>query len=331
MSRRAWVILALGATCGCSRSSVLPDSADFAAGQEVRPLPTRYLADRFAVAPVTERGDTLEFYTDTGGGLNMLWASAAPRLQMKPTPAISQGDTLHLVDLPAFAPSAWIPLPHAPEPRGARLVITPPDNGIQQGRDGFLGRHWFANRVWVFDYPGQALSLLAHGPKEHAEHQVPLHFQHRWSGRRTTQFPRIRIDVDGEALDLLLDSGATVALAESAQAALAALGSPGAAERGTSFITQSRFDAWRGRHPDWHVVPAADRLTHMPVIEVPRVTIAGYEVGPVWFTMRPDRNFHEYMSQWMDQKIDGALGGSALKYFRVTVDYPNGRATFEKP
>jgi len=27
----------------------------------------------------------------------------------------------------------------------------------------------------------------------------------------------------------------------------------------------------------------------------------------------------------------GALGGSALHYFRVTVDYPNRRATFARP
>ena len=32
----------------------------------------------------------------------------------------------------------------------------------------------------------------------------------------------------------------------------------------------------------------------------------------------------------MDKKIDGALGGSALKYFRVHVDYPRGLAVFDK-
>jgi hypothetical protein len=47
--------------------------------------------------------------------------------------------------------------------------------------------------------------------------------------------------------------------------------------------------------------------------------------------MRPDRNFHEYMSQWTDRRIEGALGGSALRYFRVVVDYPNAIAIFDRP
>jgi hypothetical protein len=32
----------------------------------------------------------------------------------------------------------------------------------------------------------------------------------------------------------------------------------------------------------------------------------------------------------MDRPIDGALGGSALRYLRVTVGYPRAVATFER-
>jgi hypothetical protein len=65
------------------------------------------------------------------------------------------------------------------------------------------------------------------------------------------------------------------------------------------------------------------------MIEVPRVVIAGRAVGPVWFTRRADKNFHQFMSQWMDKRVDGALGGNALSFFRVTVDYPSAVAVFE--
>jgi hypothetical protein len=41
-------------------------------------------------------------------------------------------------------------------------------------------------------------------------------------------------------------------------------------------------------------------------------------------------NFRKWMSQWMDRPVEGALGGSALRYFRVTVDYPNAVAVFEQ-
>ena len=54
-------------------------------------------------------------------------------------------------------------------------------------------------------------------------------------------------------------------------------------------------------------------------------------MGPVWFTRRPDPSFHQFMSQYMDKQVEGALGGSALKFFRVTVDYPNAVAAFERP
>ena len=51
-------------------------------------------------------------------------------------------------------------------------------------------------------------------------------------------------------------------------------------------------------------------------------------VGPVWFVQRPDASFREYMAQMMDMPIDGAIGGSALKYFRMVIDYPNATAYF---
>jgi hypothetical protein len=100
---------------------------------------------------------------------------------------------------------------------------------------------------------------------------------------------------------------------------------------GTSFITQEVFDRWRSRHPDRRVVEKADGTTGMPMILVPRVQIAGHSVGPAWFTMRHDGNFHQFMSRWMDRRVDGALGGSVLRHFRVTIDYPAAAAAFELP
>jgi hypothetical protein len=197
------------------------------------------------------------------------------------------------------------------------------------GGDGLLGRTWHADRVWLFDYPAGRLYLL---PPSAARFDAsgggvaPLGFQVDSAGRRTTHFPRVRIEVDGDSLDLLFDTGAVLPLTE---AALAALDDGGPAVRGTSFIAEQVFRRWRERHPQWRVIEHADRTLDMPIIEVPSVTIAGQRVGPVWFTMRRDANFHEFMSRWMDRRVDGALGGSALRHFRVTVDYPRAIARFE--
>jgi len=185
--------------------------------------------------------------------------------------------------------------------------------------------------VWTFDYPARRLLLRTPGdvPAVAPEHRVSLGFQTDGSGRRTMHFPRIRVAVDGDSLDLLFDTGATVVLGDDA---LAAAGG-GPARRGGSFIAQSVLDAWRARHPGWRVVEGGDVGLGRPLamIEVPRVDVGGYGVGPVWFAARPDAGFHQMMSSMMDRQVEGALGGSALRFLRVTVDYPNAVAVFEKP
>ena len=65
------------------------------------------------------------------------------------------------------------------------------------------------------------------------------------------------------------------------------------------------------------------------MIEVPRITIDGHAVGPVWFAEQPPGSFQKYMAGMMDRPTWGAIGGSALRYFRVLVDYPAARACFE--
>ena len=62
------------------------------------------------------------------------------------------------------------------------------------------------------------------------------------------------------------------------------------------------------------------------MIEVPRVTVAGFTVGPVRFARRPDFNFAQWMSSMMDKPIVGAFGGSGLQYFRLVLDYPRATA-----
>jgi len=67
------------------------------------------------------------------------------------------------------------------------------------------------------------------------------------------------------------------------------------------------------------------------LIEVPEVTIGGFKVGPVWFSVQPDIGFQSVMGTLTDKHVSGALGGSALHFFRMTVDWPNGIAVFERP
>ncbi len=331
--------LALLSQTACAPVNPAPASVSRGSAQvatsSVRALPTTYLADRFALAPVTIAGDTLILYTDTGGGANMLFAEAVTRLALHDSAIMLGADTVRLVALPDFRPSASIPSPQPEPPFGAKLILTQADAGDRLARAGFLGRTWFAGRVWRLDYPRHTLSQLS-APRvsgDQPEHRVPIGFQTDSAGHRTTNFPRIRVEIDGDSLDLLFDTGATVTLTDSA---LAQLADGGPRVRGTSFIAKNIFDRWTSRHPNWRVIPRAEHLPRgdqreMPMIEVPSISVGGYVAGPVWFTMRPDPNFHDFMSKWMDKRIEGALGGSALRYFRIDLDYPNAAAWFEKP
>jgi len=285
-------------------------------------LPARWSENRFFVQPRTPGGETLLLYTDTGGGL-VLFEPAVKRLGL----AVGSGNP-PTVRLPSFDPAAWIP---DPQDDGGRLAVLAPPPATMPGSsmgDGQLGQGWFAGRCWTFDYPGHRLLLRAAGdlPPVAAGHRVVLGFQTGKTGQRELNFPRIQAKVDGEGLDLLFDTGANTTLQPRA---LQAISDGHPAERATSFITATIFGRWHQRHPDWRVIPDAESFTGAPMIEVPAVEVGGYTVGPVWFTQRPDKAFHEFMSQWMDHRVEGALGGSALGYFRVTLDYPSATAAFE--
>ena len=298
-------------------------------------LPTRYADGRFFVRPVTASGDTLDLFTDTGGGL---WISSTVADSLKLPEQIAMirdgKDTTYAVQLPAFASGAAIPKPLGSP--GGRVNIMPKQvaermHGMPSMAhwSGMLGQEWFAGRTWTFDYPRGQLLLHVAGDTVHRdpEHTVPLGFQDDTGTVHGLNFPRIRVLVDGDSLDLLFDTGASTTLTDSA---LRVVDDGRGAERATSFITQSIFERWRTKHPDWRMIGHAEEGTGLPMIEVPHVSVGGYTVGPVWFTMRPDANFHDYMTQFMDRRIEGALGGSALRYFRVTVDYPHSLAFFEQ-
>lgn len=290
-------------------------------------LPVKYDEHRFYVQPVTADGTTLNLFTDTGGGL-FLFSDTVERLKLSVVKGKTK-DAPDMVALPVFKSDASVP---APLDNGGRLYITPAasrNNPISQDWSGMLGQKWFAGRVWTFDYPNKKLLLHANGDalKGDEKHRVALGFQKNSSGGRSANFPRIQVSIDGEQIDLLFDTGASTALTDEA---LTVLDDKRAAVRATSFITTSVFEKWRKKHPEWRVIEKAEKGSGEAMIEVPEISVAGFAVGPVWFTRRPDKNFHEYMSQFMDKRIEGALGGNALHFFRITVDYPRAVASFEK-
>ena len=293
-------------------------------------VPTRYDQDRFLAAPVTASGQRLALFADTGGAL-FIAQGTVKRLGLTEHKLHIDGQDVQAAALPPLDPRASIPLVLLTD---GLLPVAPPDNGpgafIYRSLDGLLGQAWFQGRVWTFDYPGRRLLLRAPGdlPSHAPQHAVRLGFLTNMAGVRQGNYPRVQASVAGRTLDLLLDTGATTDLTP---AALRQVHDGRPAIRATSFVVAGVFDRWHAQHPEWRVIAQAEGGVGQAMMEVPHVTVAGYTVGPVWFTRRPDAAFHDFMSQYMDKRIDGSLGGNALRHFRVTLDYPGAVAVFEEP
>lgn len=306
---------------------VLACLAASAAAQE---LPAQFEHGRIHLTVTAPDQSSVRFYTDSGGGWNAIGKTVSVRMRL---PVVDQfdddGKKVDLVDFPASFARAGIPAPSSDEPwLKGRLAVAPDQD--MQGDDGFLGSRWFAGRVWKIDYPRQSFSSLQKFTPTADDHPTVLGFPSDENGKRALNFPRVVIVVDGKPIDVLLDTGATAKLSDRAATALQM--KPGALV-GASYIVKSIFDEWRKAHPEWRVVEEAETVTGraFPMIEVPEVSMAGVTFGPVWFAQRPDATFREWMSQMMDKPIDGAIGGSGLKYLRVVLDYPGAMAYVQKP
>lgn len=303
-------------------------------------IPVRYVAARIIAEPRTADGRPLNLWVDTGGGgfdgMYLLTDDAARRLHLASSRLEQDGQSVTVAALPEFAPHEGIP---APAGRHAKVLVVPASGFDGPGDtihyDGMLGAGYLPgnfrthDRVWTFDYPGGHLILqgVRWRPPVDA-HPAALHFPMDAQGHLKSGFARVVVRIDGEPLNLLLDTGAT---GYPTPTAIAAEGGR-AKVRATSFITTSQLDRWHRAHPGWRVIEDADRMRirgkPMRAIEVPSVEIAGWRTGPVWFTERPDTNFHDFMSSMMDKQVEGALGGNAFEHFVMTVDYREERAWF---
>jgi hypothetical protein len=136
--------------------------------------------------------------------------------------------------------------------------------------------------------------------------------------------PRIHLTIDGEDLPMLLDTGATArptAAGEKA-AGIPIVGGYGVA----SYAPSSLIDRWHARHPQWPLIENGDDLMpHMRLIRVPEIRIAGWSIGPVWFTERADRNI-DGLGNYMSGPVQGSAGPNIYQHFVMTLDYKDGKA-----
>ena len=169
------------------------------------------------------------------------------------------------------------------------FLVMPSDNpeiqGISSfmpGIDLFLGQDFFMNRSWTFDYARQEIWVNTPLTKSEpaGDHTQTLGFKKNSRGDKLFGHPSMTIEVDGETIPVLFDTGATICLSEEGKLLLGT----DQMTIGGSFIANSIMKRWRERHPDWKYYPGADVYSETgDLIEVPSLKIGGHDVGPALF------------------------------------------------
>lgn len=301
--------------------------------------------ERFYLKVAVVGGDTILAYCDTGGGISMLFPNYDKNLAVNskikkalmkglmPVNYITFHDLVADDNFPTTTPLRKRilrnPFKMVTKPY---LLIPPLDRELKMATEiqpeigAFLGQDFFMNKSWTIDYPQQ--KVWVHTPiniseKDSANIQK-IGFKKNKNQDNIFGHPSMTIEVEGDTIDVLFDTGATSVLTESGKQQFATTKK----SIGSSFIAASIFRKWRAKYPDWKYYPKAEFLGDM--IEVPKIKIGSYEVGPVLFSQRPDENWSQGMIATMDKVVQGAIGGSVLKYFKVTIDYNSELIRFER-
>ncbi|WP_132142598.1 hypothetical protein [Luteibacter rhizovicinus] len=300
-------------------------------------MPTVYEAGHFYAVPKMPDGKNLRLIVDTGGGggsgFYVIEGKAAQRLKLPVTSCAIGDEHADVVGPIPFVSGKGLPVVPG-TPCGAVALVTNGGGSID-GEDGQLGAGYLPRYTWTFDYLRQQLWLEPTNWRPAAvrnSHKADLGLLRNAQGRIATGMARITLLVDGHPLQMLLDTGAT---AKPTKAGAEASGTPTIRGTGvTSYVITSVFDSWRRLHPDWRVVIDGDELAGKftaRLIEVPKVQIAGWTIGPVWFTERPDAAFSTadgHMSSYTDEPVQGAVGANVFMHFAMTLDYSSGKAWF---
>ena len=264
-------------------------------------------------------GAPVKAYVDTGGAISIVAPAVADRLKLAPAGRIDADDMqATLAEFPAFLAAAGVPAPLDDAMFHGHLVLAP---APVADSDLFLGGPWLAGRTWEISYLRHELYLAPEWRPSARDHALPMAFRTDEAGLRRPDLPRIVVTVDRQPLDLLLDTGAMAALAPDATPAFHV---PPGTVVGASFITQRVFDQWHAAHPDWRVVERGEAIQgHLvPMIEVPRVSVGGFSVGPALVPSRAGLSARDGVDQAGEpltsrRRRRAAPSGSAGNWWRA--------------
>lgn len=300
-------------------------------------LPAALIEGRFFLHIPTTTDDTIVGFCDTGGGYTAIYYKTLQKLKLETKIAAVdiKGEKTNFIYAKDLYDNKQIPYPTIGNYYKADIsypFFEIPDTSERMDlfstyvpHDVFLGQFFFINKSWTFDYKsGKLFVNTAISINEKDENTQPIGFKKDRQGNKRFGHPSMKIVVDGETVDVLFDTGATLLLGENSKTAFGDKKATGG-----SFIARSIFDIWHKQHPDWRVIEKGE-ATGADLIEVPQVTVGNLTAGPVWFAKRPDEAWSKGMIGSMDKVVKGAIGGSFLQYFKVLIDYNSELIKFEQ-
>ncbi len=301
-------------------------------------LPAELIEGRFFLKIPTINGDTIVGFCDTGGGYTAIYNSTIKKLGLESKVKVVDinGDTTKYVPASDIFSNQEMPYPQIPNYYKTHIAVPffeAPDDTKESlffakfvNYEVFLGQFFFIRNAWTLNYKTGKMFINTPLPKNSVNENIQvLGFKKDMMGNKRFGHPSMKLVIDGKVIDFLFDTGATFLLSDSGKTRL---GIEAKATAG-SFIAKSLFDEWKLQHPDWKIIEKGE-ITGADLIEVPKVTVGNLTAGPVWFAKRPDEAWSKGMIGTMDKVVKGAIGGSFLKYFTVTIDYNNELIRFEK-
>lgn len=300
-------------------------------------LSTELKDHRFYLKMPTLENDTVYGYCDTGGGYTAIFRPTLRKIADKPpvreakikkrtinyiyAQDLFENTSLHPSIGSYYKSSIDAPFFEVPDESEEDEI-----SFLDEHYEVFLGQFFFINKSWTFDYLKEELWVNTPIPEDKSKDNniQSLGFRKNWKGDKKFGHPRMKITIDNELIDVLFDTGAIIMPKEDVDA-----GFKGKSAVGGSFIAKSIFEKWASKNPDWKIIRQGE-IHGTDLIEVPEVTVGDLTAGPVWFATRPDEVWSEWMASSMDKVVKGAIGGSFLKYFKVTIDYNSELIQFEK-
>jgi len=268
-----------------------------------------------AVFLVPSNGEpALKLRLDTGG-YDVISSAAARRLHLKEGTAHLASGERSTFELPQPSKLSSDALLQARAGALESTFVEPVDGTLSFGR--------FAAQTITIDFPNKTVTLdESHPGGDRVTMTVGLGSRPA-PGLVPSAFALVPVTIDGERIMMLLDTGTDVAI----DAANRKSFDDAAATRSLPLITTDLFERLHARHAGWSVLAGAARMAEakgpVTLLRVPELRIGTHRAPPTWFAVREDAETYTNLTRMFGTKVEGDLGGEALRAWRVTIDVPH--------